>query len=64
MVDDHDLEGMESELAQIRKRTGKDFYLAAIRVQDWNADLSPWPALLYSEKKASARERRIHCRKY
>lgn len=44
MVDDHDLEGMESELAQIRKRTGKDFYLAAIRVQDWNADLSPWPA--------------------
>ena len=44
MVDDHDLEGMESELAQIRKRTGEDFYLAAIRVQDWNADLSPWPA--------------------
>lgn len=44
MVDDHDLEGIESELAQIRKRTGKDFYLAAIRVQDWNADLSPWPA--------------------
>lgn len=44
MVDDHDLEGMESEASEIKKRTDADFYLLAIKVQNWNRDLSPWPA--------------------
>ena len=44
MVDDHDLEGIESEVAEIRKLTDADFYLIAIKVQDWNSDLSPWTA--------------------
>ena len=44
MVDDHDLEGMESETAEIKKLTDEDFCLIAIKVQNWNADLSPWRA--------------------
>lgn len=44
MVDDHDLEGMESEVAEIRKLTNMDFCLLALKVQNWNSDLSPWPA--------------------
>lgn len=44
MVDDHDLSGMETELAVIQALTGADFCLRAIRVQSWNDDLSPWPA--------------------
>ena len=44
MVDDHDLEGMESEVAEIRNLTDKRFYLIAVKVQNWNTDLSPWNA--------------------
>ena len=44
MVDDHDLAGIESEAAEIKKRTDADFYLIAVRIQNWNRDLSPWPA--------------------
>lgn len=44
MVDDHDLEGMESEVHEIRKRTEEDFCLIALKVSDWNSDLSPWPS--------------------
>ena len=43
MVDDHDLEGMESEATEIKKRTDADFCLLTIKVQNWNRDLSPWP---------------------
>ena len=43
MVDDHDLEGMESEAAEIKKRTDAYFCLLTIKVQNWNRDLSPWP---------------------
>ena len=43
-VDDHDLGGMEAEVAEITGRVGAGFYLIALRVGDWNADLSPWPA--------------------
>ena len=42
MVDEHDLEGMESEVAEIQKLTGIDFCLLAIKTQNWNHDLSPW----------------------
>ena len=44
MVDDHDLEGIESEIAEIQKLTDSDFCLIAIKVNDWNLDLSPWKA--------------------
>lgn len=44
MVDDHDLEGIESEVAEIQNLTDADFHLIAIKIQDWNADLSPWLA--------------------
>lgn len=43
-VDDHDLAGMETEIKEIRKLTAADFCLLAVRVQNWNNDLSPWAA--------------------
>ena len=45
MVDDHDLEVIESELSFIQELSGRqDFCLKAVRVNSWNRDLSPWPA--------------------
>ena len=45
MVDDHDLEVIESEYQHIRFLSqGKDFCLLAVKVNDWNNDLSPWKA--------------------
>ena len=44
MVDDHDLEGIESEAAEIKRLTDSDFCLHAFRVNHWNTDLSPWNA--------------------
>ena len=45
MVDDHDLEVIESEVSHIRELTGgQDFCLKAVKVNSWNHDLSPWPA--------------------
>ena len=43
-VDDHDLELIESEAAAIRQLAGRDFHLTAVRVRDWNRDLTPWEA--------------------
>ena len=43
-VDDHDLEGIRNEYEKIRELTGMDFCLTAIKVNDWNKDLSPWVA--------------------
>lgn len=51
MVDDHDLEGIESEVAEIQNLTDADFHLIAIKIQDWNADLSPWLAPAVFGKK-------------
>ena len=44
MADDHDLDNIESELREIQRRTDADFCLIAIKVHDWNLDLSPWEA--------------------
>ncbi len=45
MVDDHDLEGMEREIAKIRELSGgQGFCLKAVPVKSWNHDLSPWKA--------------------
>ena len=43
MVDDHDLAVIENEVAVIRKRIN-DFKLFALKVDNWNLDLSPWKA--------------------
>ena len=44
-VDDHDIEVLDSEVAEIKRLAeGKGFTLAAFKVDDWNADLSPWEA--------------------
>lgn len=43
-VDEHDLSGIENELRYIRELTDKPFCLIAVRVEDWNRDLSPWTA--------------------
>ena len=44
MVDDHDLEEIETEAEEIRVRTDKEFCLKCIKVKSWNDDLSPWGA--------------------
>ena len=44
-VDDHDISEMENEAAEVRRITGgDDFMIAALPVDDWNMDLSPWEA--------------------
>ena len=43
-VDDHDLSGIENEVAEISRLTGADYHLIAVKVTDWNHDLSPWQA--------------------
>ena len=43
-VDDHDLEGIENEFAEIKRGCEKDFCLITVKVNDWNNDLSPWKA--------------------
>ena len=45
MVDNHDLEVIDPEVSYIRELSGgQDFCLTAVKVNDWNKDLSPWPA--------------------
>ena len=43
-VDSHDLEGIENEVKTIRELADADFRMIAVRVPDWNRDLSPWTA--------------------
>lgn len=43
-VDDHDMSVMDSEVRHIRELTDKEFGLIAVKVEDWNTDLSPWKA--------------------
>ena len=43
-VDDHDLEGIENEFAEIESNCKKGFCLIAVKIDDWNNDLSPWKA--------------------
>ena len=43
-ADDHDLAEIEREQSAIRERTGNNFRLIAVKVSDWNLDLSPWEA--------------------
>ena len=43
-VDDYDLEGIENEFSAITGMSGMDFRLVAVKVENWNRDLSPWEA--------------------
>ena len=43
-VGDHDLSEIENEVTQIQKMTSLDFQMIAVKVDDWNKDLSPWKA--------------------
>ncbi len=43
-VDDHDLEGIENEFTTIVNSCDMNFRLIAVRINDWNKDLSPWEA--------------------
>ena len=44
MVDDHDLALIENEVKAIKENTSEPFRLIAVKVNDWNTDLSPWQA--------------------
>ncbi len=44
MADDHDLSVIENEVKTLIERVGDDFCLIALKVDDWNRDLSPWNA--------------------
>ena len=43
-VDDHDLEGIENEFAAIVHNCNTCVRLIAVRIDDWNSELSPWEA--------------------
>ena len=43
-VDEHDLAGIEKEAAAIAALAGPDFRLIAVKIADWNRELSPWEA--------------------
>lgn len=43
-ADGHDMQGMDRETAWMMEHAAAPFLLAAVPVEDWNRDLSPWPA--------------------
>ena len=43
-VDDHDLSWMDIEVCRIKRLVGNDFYLLAVKTNDWFHDLTPWSA--------------------
>ena len=42
--DEHDIEVLDNEVAEIQKNTDKQFSLIAFKIEDWNNELSPWEA--------------------
>ena len=44
MVGDHELPGIENEIREIRRLTDQEFAFVAVKVENWNQDLSPWKA--------------------
>ncbi len=43
-IDEHDFKNMKNEIAYITDHCNKAFRLIAVKINDWNADLSPWEA--------------------
>lgn len=44
MVGDHELPGIENEIREIHRLTDQEFAFVAVKVENWNQDLSPWKA--------------------
>ena len=44
LADERESASMEREVQLIRELTGRDFCFIAVIVDDWNRELSPWPA--------------------
>lgn len=43
-VDDHDLQGLDEEVAWLDNHSSTTFTLVAFRIRNWNVELSPWKA--------------------
>lgn len=43
-VGDHDLPEIENEVMEIRKLVSEDFQFIAVKVDNWNQELTPWKA--------------------
>ena len=43
-VDDHDLQGLDEEVALLGNHSSTTFTLVAFRIRNWNVELSPWKA--------------------
>ena len=43
-VDEHDLEGMDSDVETLKSLTDKPFSLLTVKVNDWQQELTPWKA--------------------
>ncbi len=43
-IDEHDLEVLDQEVNTILTLSDKPFTLVAFKIEDWNRELSPWPA--------------------
>ena len=60
-VDEHDLAGIENEVSHIAGSCDKPFCLIAVKVDNWNTDLSPWkaPAVFGKEDFGSGAEKTL-----
>ena len=43
-VDEHDMKGLDEEVAYLKEHTANTFTLVAFRISNWNVELSPWAA--------------------
>ena len=43
-VDEYELSSIENEVNEIIRLSNKDFHLIAVKIENWNRDLSPWKA--------------------
>ena len=43
-VDEHDMQGLDEEVAYLKGHTANTFALVAFRISNWNVELSPWAA--------------------
>lgn len=61
LIDNHDLEIIESIITLIREYTSCDFRFIAFLVNDWNKDLSPWnaPAIYKDEAFGSGADKTL-----
>ena len=43
-VDEYELSSIENEVNEIIRLSNKDFHLIAVKIENWNRELSPWKA--------------------